>query len=306
MARGSLGILLAAAAACSGSSIFSEVAHVGKGRIGGRAVAPYYIDTAAVTNEAFRAFVRAHKQDGRPFKTEAERFGWSFVMKAVVPPATLAGTNETLPEADWWVPVQGAWWREPEGPGTSVQGRLDHPATHVSLEDATEFCRWRKGKLPSSAQWEWAARAGKEGGDDLPWAGGEEAAAQRANLWTGAFPAGNDEADGFTALAPVRQYGAQNSWGFYNMLGNCWEWTRTPYTGQQKAAPRGAKPPQQWTLHGGSFVDTIDGSSNHRVTLGTTMGNAADAGSNNLCFRCAYRFAPEDAPTVELAPDDEL
>lgn len=199
------------------------------------------------------------------------------------------------------VPVPGAWWREPEGPGTTVKGRLDFPVTHVSLEDAAAFCRWRGGKLPTSSQWEFAARAG-DAKAVYPWGNDASQATKRANLWTGAFPDTNTKEDGHVGLAAAREFGPQNDWGFYNMLGNGWEWTRTKYSGKD-VNPEQKN--QHWSLHGGSFIDTIDGSANHKATVETVMGNTADAGSNNLCFRCAYKLPPDDVEVAYLARDDE-
>merc|ERR1711934_237996 len=106
----------------------------------------------------FREFVRATK-----YKTEAQDFGWSFVLDLLASDQTRnSADTQKLPNAEHWIAVQGAWWRQPEGPDSSIKGREQHPVVHVSHKDAAAYCHWREKRLPTETEWEFAARGGKE------------------------------------------------------------------------------------------------------------------------------------------------
>ena len=133
-----------------------------------------------------------------------------------------------MQSAPWWIKVDGAAWDHPFGPDSSLEGLEDHPVVHVSYNDATAYCAWRGGRVPTEAEWERAARGGVED-QRFPW--GDELLVDgkhRCNIWQGRFPAHNTGEDGYTGTAPVATY-EPNAYGLYQMIGNVWEWTSSPF-----------------------------------------------------------------------------
>ncbi|KAM9320932.1 inactive C-alpha-formylglycine-generating enzyme 2 [Gastrophryne carolinensis] len=235
-------------------------------------VRPFAIDKYPVTNSDFREFVRAVK-----YKSEAETFGWSFVFEDFVSDELRKKVTQKIESAPWWLPVERAFWRQPAGPGSGIKDKLEYPVLHVSWNDARAFCKWRGKRLPTEEEWEFAARGGLKG-NTYPW--GNKFYMKRSNLWQGKFPKQDLAEDGFHGVSPVNSYPSQNAYGLYDMLGNTWEWTATEYklSGQHG---------QMYVLRGASWIDTQDGSANHKARVTTRMGNTPDSASDNLSFRCA-------------------
>ncbi|KAM4796734.1 inactive C-alpha-formylglycine-generating enzyme 2 [Rhinophrynus dorsalis] len=235
-------------------------------------VFPFAIDKYPVTNKDFREFVRVTK-----YKTEAEAFGWSFVFEDFVSEELKKKVTQKLESAPWWLPIERAFWRQPAGPGSGIKEKLDYPVLQVSWNDAQAFCKWQGNRLPTEEEWEFAARGGLKG-RAYPW--GNTFQPNRSNMWQGAFPGMDTKEDGYHGASPVTAFPAQNDYGLYDMLGNTWEWTASEYAqnhGSQK----------MYVLRGASWIDTVDGSANHKARVTTRMGNTPDSASDNLSFRCA-------------------
>lgn len=245
-------------------------------------VREFFMDATVVTNEQFRAFRKAAKSKNKGFRTEAETFGWSFVLELYATNEARAVTNSSVRDAPHWLAVPGAYWRQPLGPGSGIKQRLQYPVVHVSFNDAVAFCKWAGKRLPTETEWEYAARQPHVGLNTprklYPW--GDEAPTNdstwRLNLWQGAFPHSDAALDGYAGLAPADAF-APSAAGLYGMLGNVWEWTSTYF----------AKSSDQRVLRGGSYLDSADGTFNHMVTTSTRMGNTADSSGDNMGFRCA-------------------
>lgn len=254
--------------------------NAGDGRDGesptkGVAVGPFNIDRYPVTNADFRDFVRAQK-----YKTEAETFGWSFVFQDFVSEELKSKVTERIKSAPWWLPVERVFWRQPAGPGSGIKERLDHPVVQVSWNDALAFCHWQGKRLPTEEEWEWAGRGGLQG-RTYPW--GNKFQSNRTNLWQGLFPDRDTAEDGYHGISPVTAFPPQNSYGLYDMMGNAWEWTSTSFPGAQP----------MYVLRGASWIDSVDGSANHKARITTRMGNTPDSASDNLGFRCAASMEPK-------------
>eukprot|EP00904_Undaria_pinnatifida_P013909 jgi/Undpi1/9649/HiC_scaffold_27.g12105.m1 len=200
----------------------------------------YYIDRFMVTNEKFSKFVTSTFH-----VTDSEKYGWSFVFLAMLSKKQEREIEQAVAGMQWWLPVNGAFWKRPEGPETNVflDGRHTHPVTHVSWNDADAYCRWRGGRLPTEAEWERAAQGNK--GEDgtiprYPW--GNELAPggkHRANVWQGTFPTDNTALDGFPFTSPVEAFPPQNSLGLRDAVGNAWEWVNDWWTPDRSAYPEG-------------------------------------------------------------------
>jgi formylglycine-generating enzyme required for sulfatase activity len=243
----------------------------------------FELETVAVTNRRFARFVAA-----TGYVTEAERYGWSPVFRALLAPdAVHVPTSGPTP---WWVRVDGACWHRPEGPGSTVEGREDHPAVQLSWNDAAAFAAWCGGRLPTEAEWEHAARGGLTD-PRFPW-GDEEPddANVFCNIWQGDFPRHNTLADGYLGTSPVDTF-APNGLGFHGMAGNVWEWTadafrirslgRTARERNAQAAKDGDR-----VLKGGSFLCHRSYCYRYRIAARSSMSR--DSSTSNVGFRMAY------------------
>jgi formylglycine-generating enzyme required for sulfatase activity len=152
-------------------------------------LSPFYIDRFTVSNRRFAAFV-----EDTGYVTEAETFGWSYVFHLLVTKmAVKRGHVRPLPNLEWWLGVWGANWKHPEGKGSNIRGREDHPVVHVSWNDAAAYARWAGCRLPSEAEWEFAARGGLVQ-NRYPWGNElEPGGRHKCNIWQGDFPARNTE-----------------------------------------------------------------------------------------------------------------
>ncbi len=246
----------------------------------------FVIDAHAVSNQRFAAFVA---QTG--FVTDAERYGWSFVFGGLLPD-DFAETRGVA-NAPWWRQVFGADWRHPEGPHSDMVEREDHPVIHISHDDALAFCAWDGSRLPTEAEWEYAARGGLVG-VDFPWGDDLEPDGQhRMNVWQGEFPNANTAADGFIGPAPVTSF-EPNGYGLYNVCGNVWEWCMDWYGADYyqhspTANPAGPDSGEQRIMRGGSYL--CHESYCHRYRVGARSSSGPDSSAGNLGFRTVARIA---------------
>jgi formylglycine-generating enzyme required for sulfatase activity len=242
----------------------------------------FRIDRHAVTNQAFADFVGA-----TGWRTDAERYGWSFVFGGLLPdefPPT-RGVEGAL----WWRQVMGADWRHPEGPQSDVADRADHPVVHVSWLDASAYCAWSGTRLPTEAEWEVAARGGLEG-QPFPWGDQlEPDGAHRMNVFQGEFPGGDTGADGYVGTAPVGAFPA-NGYGLHNMTGNVWEWCADwldlgYYAVAPVRSPAGPSTGTSRVQRGGSYLCHASYCRRYRVSA--RFGSGPDSSTGNAGFRVA-------------------
>jgi formylglycine-generating enzyme required for sulfatase activity len=242
----------------------------------------FRIDRYTVTNDAFAAFV-----DATGWRTDAERYGWSFVFAALLPD-DFPDTSGVV-GAEWWRQVHGADWRHPEGPESGLATRGDHPVVHVSWNDAVAYCRWTGTRLPTEAEWECAARGGRVG-TAFPWGDHlEPGGRHHMNVFQGKFPGGNTGADGYLTTAPVDAF-PPNGFGLHNVTGNVWEWCAdwldpASYTSATVENPCGPAAGERRAQRGGSYLCHLSYCRRYRVSA--RYGSEPESSAGHTGFRVA-------------------
>ena len=270
------------------------------------------MDATEVTNAQFKAFV-----DATGYVTTAEQKVSLEEIMSQVPEGTPPPPEEALepfslvfkiPDypkqeytvMDWWGVTKGANWRQPQGPGSDIKGKENHPVVHISWYDAMAYAKWAGKRLPTEAEWEYAARGGRQK-TIYPW-GNEhvDTGVSKANYWQGEFPLTNEEKDGFLRAGPVKSYDP-NPYGLYDMAGNVWEWTADWYHSdyytykiksgmrENPCGPNSSFDPlnpstPQKVVRGGSFLCNESYCSGYRVAA--RMKSSPDTGLEHTGFRC--------------------
>lgn len=258
-------------------------------------VEDFYIDPYTVTNEDFLKFFL-----DTGYVTDAERYGSSNVFHLLLSDDIKEQLNP-FSGTSWWYEVPSASWRKPEGEGSSINDRMDHPVVHVSRNDALAYCRWAGKRLPTEAEWEYAARGGLAE-KRFPW-GDElhEGGTHHANIWQGDFPVKNTEEDGYLGTASVHAF-EPNGYGLFQTSGNVWEWCLNPgkisLKEFQSTSPHlflhknNHYSEEVYALRGGSFLCHCSYCQRYRVA--GRNSNTAVSSSSNAGFRCV-----KDVPTAD-------
>ncbi len=240
----------------------------------------FTIDATTITNEQFQRFI-----DDSQYVTDAERFGFSAVFHQAVdaPDDDIIGPIAGSP---WWIAVRHATWQQPGGRCSTIDSLAEHPAVHISWNDAVAYCTWARRRLPTEAEWE----AGSRGGQPemrYPW--GDELPSQgfAANIWQGTFPTTNTAEDGWRFTAPVREF-HRNAYGLWQTVGNVWEWCNdwfdaNYYRHSPVIDPLGPPEGRRRVLRGGSFL--CHDSYCNRYRNSARSSNTPNSSMSNAGFR---------------------
>ena len=271
----------------------------------------FFMDQTDVTNDQFAKFVKAAGYVTiAERKPKAEDFSGAPVENLVAGSVVFAPPHHPVPldnQFQWWTYVRGANWRHPLGPGSDIKGKGNYPVVHIAYADAEAYAKWSGKRLPTEAEWEFAARSGLTG---KPYVWGDSFRPNgkwMANTHQGHFPDRDSGEDGYTGIAPVAKY-PPNSYGLYDMAGNVWQWTSDWYRpdyyaqlaryGEVTRNPRGpdssfdpVEPGQAKKVHlGGSFLCTDQYCS--RYIVGTRGKGEVSTGTNHLGFRSVSPIRP--------------
>jgi len=267
----------------------------------------FYMDLTEVTNAKYKEFVEA-----TGYVTVAERpLDWEEIKKQV-PPGTPKPHDSILQPgsllfnqpkskiidlqdySQWWVWKVGANWKHPEGPESSIEGKDNFPVVHIAYEDALAYCEWAGRRLPTEAEWEFAAKGGLVDAIYF-WGNDDSKLKEMANTWNGDFPNTNSEADGFERSSPVSSF-SPNNYGLFDMAGNVWEYTSDWYNAdyyknllnqEMEHNPTGPDKPStsipEKVIKGGSFLCNASYCASYRVSA--RMANSLDSSHEHLGFR---------------------
>ncbi|MEH0194277.1 formylglycine-generating enzyme family protein [Caulobacter sp. CCNWLY153] len=258
-------------------------------------VGPFWMDATPVTNQQFARFVAATGHVTTA-ETVPERAAYPDADPERLVPGSAVFTPPDEPVSlddpgAWWRYASGAHWRTPQADGVAAAERPHHPVVHVSLADAQAYAAWAGKVLPTEAEWELAARGGLHG---APYAWGdrlEPFGRPMANIWQGAFPFENLLTDGHARTSPVRAFAA-NGYGLYDMIGNVWEWTTTPFAGEGAARPccggAAGGAGVALTLKGGSHLCAPNYCQRYRPAA--KHAQTAESSTSHIGFRCIRRL----------------
>jgi formylglycine-generating enzyme len=248
----------------------------------------FWIDRHEVTNAQFRRFVEA-----TGYRTLAERGLDPKTHPGMAKELLVPGSVVFIQPTDsggrltqWWQYVPGVSWRQPAGLSSNIDGKLNHPVVHIAYEDALAYARWRGRALPTEAQWEFAARGGRDGEDD--WSSAFDANGKPiANTWQGIFPVLNTKDDGYVGTAPVGCF-KPNGYGLYDMIGNVWEWTSDWY-------------------RSGHLRETVSNPTGPElVSISVAPGQSASRVIKGGSYLCASNFCSRYRPAARQPQETDL